>query len=57
MVGEDTKDWRELCRIASVEQDPNKLMDLVDKVITILESEEHRKRPPHRIHLGGAADL
>jgi hypothetical protein len=44
MVEENTKDWRELCRAASTEKDSNKLLSIVSKVITILESEEGRKR-------------
>jgi hypothetical protein len=57
MVRERKKDWRELCRVASVEQDPNKLMDLVDRVIAILESEERRKALPIPIPQMDVADL
>jgi len=46
MVEDDTKDWRELCRAASVEEDPSKLLGIVSEVITILKSEECRKRRP-----------
>ena len=46
MAEENTKDWRELCRAASIEKDSNKLMGFVHEVIAILESEERRKRFP-----------
>ncbi len=50
MVEENTKDWRELCRAASTEKDSKTLLSIVSKVITILESEEGRKRLASPIH-------
>jgi len=32
-----TRDWRELCKAASKEPDPKKLMSLVDEIIKMLD--------------------
>jgi hypothetical protein len=57
MVEENTQDWRELCRAASTEKDSNKLLSIVSRVITILESEERRKRLVSPIHRPSSANL
>ena len=36
------KDWRELCKAAATEEDPDKLMELVDEINKAL-AERHRK--------------
>jgi hypothetical protein len=56
MVEEKTQDWRELCRAACTEKDTVKLLSMVSKVITILESEEARKRLARSIHRPGSAN-
>ena len=38
--------WRELCELAAVEQDPQKLHELVREVIRVLEATEQRSRQP-----------
>ena len=56
MVDQNTQDWRELCRAACTEKDTNKLLSMVGKVITILESEEGRKRLARPIHRPGSRE-
>ncbi len=56
MVEDDTKDWRELCRAASVEEDPSKLLGIVSELITILKSEECRKRRPPAVRQTSTAN-
>jgi len=36
--------WRELCAQAAVEQDPEKLMELVTEITRLLEEEQERAR-------------
>lgn len=38
--------WRELCEQAAVEQDPQKLYALVNKIIRVLEAREQRSQQP-----------
>jgi hypothetical protein len=42
MVGDEKERWIELCELATKEQDPVKLMDLVAEINRILESKEQR---------------
>ena len=37
--------WRELCAQAAVEQDPQKLMELVKEINRLLDSKQQRNRP------------
>ena len=39
---EHTERWMELCAKAAVEQDPEKLMELVSEILTLLEEKERR---------------
>jgi hypothetical protein len=36
--------WRELCAQAAVEQDPEKLMELVTEITRLLEEEQERAK-------------
>jgi len=50
MQGEKKERWLELCAQAAVEQDPQKLMELVREINTLLEEKERRLGilPPKR---------
>ena len=50
MKGETKERWMELCALAAVEQDPLKLMELVEEINDLLEEKERRLglTPPHR---------
>jgi len=39
---ENTERWMELCSKAAVEQDPQKLMELVSEILELLEAKERR---------------
>lgn len=42
MVGDEKERWMQLCELATQEQDPIKLMELVAEINRILEAKEHR---------------
>lgn len=42
MQGEKRQRWEELCRMAADEQDPDRLMQLVEQITTLLEEKEKR---------------
>ena len=42
MQGEKGERWRKLCEQAAIEQDPQKLMELADKIDRLLEAKEER---------------
>ncbi len=44
MQGETGERWRRLCEEAAVEQDANKLMELIEEINQLLESKEQRLR-------------
>jgi hypothetical protein len=50
MEGQTRERWLDLCRQATVEQDPDKLLALVQEINDILEAKEarlkNRKPPP-----------
>lgn len=48
--------WLELCELASKEQDPKKLIELITEIEQLLSAEEERVRPVPRIpnHLEAA---
>ena len=37
--------WRELCALAAVEQDPQKLMELVAQIVGLFDEEQAKNRP------------
>jgi hypothetical protein len=39
--------WRQLCAEAAVEQDPQKLMELVKEINRLLDLKQQRGRPGH----------
>jgi len=43
----DKPHWMELCQQASVEQDPEKLMDLITEITRRLDEKETRLRQAH----------
>ena len=42
MQGEKKERWMELCALAAVEQDPKKLIELVQEINALLEEKERR---------------
>jgi hypothetical protein len=42
MLREHNEKWKNLCQLASVEQDPAKLMDLIREINRLLEEKEQR---------------
>lgn len=42
MQGEKKERWMQLCAQAAVEQDPQKLIELVQEINALLEEKEHR---------------
>jgi len=44
MQGETGERWRKLCEQAAVEQDANRLMELIKEINQLLESKEERLR-------------
>jgi hypothetical protein len=51
MQGANTKRWRELCEQATTEQDPQKLLSLIEEVNKLLEAKQH-----HRLENTASAD-
>jgi hypothetical protein len=47
MSGEK-QDWQEICKAASNEQDPEKLMKLISQLMTALEEKRAAKLPSER---------
>jgi hypothetical protein len=46
-----TKDWRELCKAASKEPDPAKLMELIAELNGALDERDKRRRKPTGLDL------
>ena len=44
MKGEKLEQWRQLCELAAVEQDPEKLLALVKEINRLLDEKEKRLR-------------
>jgi hypothetical protein len=42
LKGEKKEIWMHLCEQAAIEQDPDKLMDLIKQINQLLEEKEHR---------------
>jgi hypothetical protein len=42
MQGERLSEWQRLCEQAAIEQDPEKLLELVKRINTLLEEKEQR---------------
>jgi hypothetical protein len=42
MIGRNKERWRELCEQASIEQDPEKLLNLVREINRLLEEKQAR---------------
>jgi hypothetical protein len=51
-VQEQTEKWLELCKQASTEQDPEKLMKLTAEILRLLEEKDKRLREPSAIRSG-----
>ena len=47
MQGEKAEQWRVLCEQAAIEQDPEKLMQLIEQINRMLEEKEERLRDQH----------
>ena len=41
-----SEDWRVLCELASKEEDPKKMIDLITKINQALEELHHKSRSP-----------
>lgn len=48
MIGNGNGDWRELCKAASNEQDPEKLLDLIRQINQALGRREASREAPRR---------
>jgi hypothetical protein len=46
-VAPPSEDWREVARKVQQEQDPNRMIGLVEQLIGKLDEERRRKRLPH----------
>ncbi len=47
MIGKTKERWMELCELATTEQDPRKMLELVKQINELLEAKENRlKRKP-----------
>jgi hypothetical protein len=44
MQGANKERWRELCEQAATEQDPKKLLSLIEEIDKLLEAKQHRCR-------------
>ena len=44
MKGEKLEQWRQLCELAAIEQDPEKLLALVKEINRLLDEKEKRLR-------------
>ena len=45
MKGEKLEQWRQLCELAAIEQDPERLIALVREINRLLEEKEQRLKP------------
>ena len=54
MQGEKAEQWRALCEQAAIEQDPEKLMRLIEQINRLLEEKEQRLRDQHANSDGAA---
>lgn len=44
-MNDHPKDWRELCKLAAQEADPEKLMDLILELNRALDEREKKRKP------------
>ena len=44
MIGENDERWKVLCERASVEQDPNKLQELIKEINDLLEAKRQERQ-------------
>jgi hypothetical protein len=44
MIGEQKERWRELCELVAVEQDPERLLEMVKEITRLLEEKQARLR-------------
>ena len=44
----DPDKWKEICAQAAVEQDPKRLLELVQEINRILEEQDKKKKRPER---------
>jgi hypothetical protein len=53
MKGEISERWRKLCEQAAIEQDSDRLLELIQEITRLLEEKEERlkkaKKPPDQI--------
>lgn len=42
MIGKDKERWRELCKQASVEKDPKKMLELIKEINRLLDEKQAR---------------
>lgn len=54
MQGETGERWRQLCEQAAVEQDTQKLVQLIREINELLEAKERRLEPLGRAHEASA---
>jgi hypothetical protein len=51
-MADKTERWKELCALASVEQDPQRLLELVQEINRLLDELDQEKKSPR----GGKAE-
>jgi hypothetical protein len=54
-VKDHLQDWKQLCEQAAVEQDPQKLLELTEKINELLLGKQQRlnQETPHKLQLHG----
>lgn len=48
MQGENSERWRKLCEQAAIEQDSQKLMELVKEINRLLDEKDRRLKEPQK---------
>lgn len=56
MKGETGERWRKLCEMAAQEQDPQRLVELVDQIDRMLAEKDQRLRERHKQATDTASD-
>jgi hypothetical protein len=47
MQGEKREEWQRLCQLAADEQNPDRLMELIEEITRLLEEKEERLKRSH----------
>lgn len=55
MKGANKERWHYLCEQAAIEQDPDRLLELIKEINRLLEEKEQRLKREHQVSTHGAA--